>query len=152
MKRKVCFFIGHRDAPESIYPALVAAIEQHITGRGVSCFVVGRYGSFDRLTRKALTEVKLKYPHIKIVTLMPYLTSEQDKTCPCDIDDRIYPEGLESVPRRYAIVRANRYMIDRSDYMICFVTHPASNAFNLLEYAHRRARDGKITVTNIADS
>lgn len=151
MKRKVCFFIGHRDAPESIYPVLLAAVERHIAEYGVSCFVVGQYGNFDRLARRALKEAKSKYPHIEIVALMPYLPSAQNKACPCDYDDSIYPEGLESVPRRYAIVRANRYMIDHSDYLICYVTHPASNAYNILEYALRRAQDEKITVTNIAD-
>ena len=30
-----CFFIGHRDAPESVYPRLIASIERHIIQYGV---------------------------------------------------------------------------------------------------------------------
>ena len=44
-----CFFIGHRETPDQVYPALLETIEHHITEYGVSEFVVGRYGNFDRL-------------------------------------------------------------------------------------------------------
>ena len=33
--KKTCFFIGHRDAPDTIYPALLAEVERHITEFGV---------------------------------------------------------------------------------------------------------------------
>src|SRR5699024_5913754 len=52
-----------------------------------------------------------------------------------------YPPGMESVPRKVAIVRANRYMVDHTDFLIAYAWHPASNAKNLLEYA--RKREGK---------
>ena len=39
-----CFFIGHRDTGESVRPALVQAVEQHITECGITDFVVGHYG------------------------------------------------------------------------------------------------------------
>ncbi len=34
MDRKICFFIGHRDTPDAIYPALLAQVERHITELG----------------------------------------------------------------------------------------------------------------------
>ena len=37
-----CFFIGHRDAPDSILPSLSAAIETRIVEDGVDQFVVGK--------------------------------------------------------------------------------------------------------------
>lgn len=49
MARKSCFFIGHREASEKMYPELKAAVEQHITEYGVTEFIVGHYGGFDRL-------------------------------------------------------------------------------------------------------
>ena len=49
MGGKSCFFIGHREASEEIYPALYAAVEQHIVEYGVTEFIVGHYGGFDRL-------------------------------------------------------------------------------------------------------
>lgn len=35
-----CFFIGHREAPESLLPELSAEIERHITEYGAINFVV----------------------------------------------------------------------------------------------------------------
>ena len=32
---KTCFFIGHRDAPDSLAPELDALVERHITEYGV---------------------------------------------------------------------------------------------------------------------
>ena len=41
---KSCFFIGHREAPESLAEILAEEIEKHITEYGVEEFVVGDYG------------------------------------------------------------------------------------------------------------
>ena len=41
MGGKSCFFIGHRETSEEIYPALYAAVEQHILEYGVTEFIVG---------------------------------------------------------------------------------------------------------------
>ena len=49
---KICFFAGHSDAPESVYPALAEAVERHITGYGVTEFRVGNYGGFDRMAAR----------------------------------------------------------------------------------------------------
>lgn len=48
MRGKSCFFIGHREASEAIYPAVYSAVEQHILEYGVTEFIVGHYGGFDR--------------------------------------------------------------------------------------------------------
>ena len=56
MGGKSCFFIGHREASEEIYPALYAAVEQHILEYGVTEFIVGHYGGFDRLAASAVKE------------------------------------------------------------------------------------------------
>ena len=53
MKSKSCFFIGHREAPESIYPELAQTVEQLIE-QGVTDFYVGHYGNFDRLAARAV--------------------------------------------------------------------------------------------------
>ena len=59
MSQKSCFFIGHRETPEEIYPVLCAAVEEHIVRYGVTEFIVGRYGCFDGLAAKAVKTAKL---------------------------------------------------------------------------------------------
>ena len=62
-------------------------------------------------------------------------------------DGTYYPPGMENVPRKVAIVRANRYMVDHTDFLIAYAWHPASNARDLLEYARKREGKGLIHVT-----
>ena len=64
MDKKCCFFIGHRDASREIYPALLAEVERHISELGVTQFVVGHYGGFDRLAAEAVIEAKAKHEGI----------------------------------------------------------------------------------------
>jgi len=56
---------------------------------------------------------------------------------------------MEQVPKKVAITRANHYMVEHSDYLIAYAWHPASNAWNLLEYARKRERRGLICVTTL---
>ena len=77
MGGKSCFFIGHREASEEIYPALYAAVEQHILEYGVTEFIVGHYGGFDRLAASAVKEAKRFYPEVKLTLLLPYHPAER---------------------------------------------------------------------------
>ena len=145
MKR--CFFIGHRETGEEVLPLLRQEVERHIIEYRVEEFVVGNYGGFDRMAAKAVAEAKERYPHITLSLLLPYHPAERKVALPAPFDDSFYPEGLETVPRRFAIVQANRRMIGCSDYLIAYVWHPASNAQKILAYAQRQAQRGEITVT-----
>ena len=145
MPYKSCFFIGHREAGPEILPALEDAIEKHISEYGVTEFIVGHYGGFDRLAARALAAAKKCHPEIRLLMLIPYHPAERPVETPPGFDGTFYPPGMESVPRKFAIVQANRYMIDHVDYLIAYAWHPASNSRNLIEYAIRK----NITVTNI---
>lgn len=147
MDYKSCFFIGHREASQELRPALEQVIEQHISEYGVRDFIVGSYGGFDRLVAAVLAKAKEHHPHITLTLLLPYHPSEQKIVLPRNFDRTLYPAGMEQVPRKFAIVRANRYIVDHVDYLIAYAWHPASNARNLLEYALRREKKGMIHVT-----
>ena len=146
---KSCFFIGHREASEEIYPVLYAAVEQHIVEYGVTEFFVGHYGGFDRLAALAVKEAKRFYPEVKLTLLLPYHPAERPISTPDGFDSTFYPPGMESVPRKIAIVRANRYVVDHVDYLIAYVWHPASNAWELVEYARKKLRTLCLSITLI---
>ena len=149
MGGKSCFFIGHREASEEIYPVLYAAVEQHIVEYGVTEFFVGHYGGFDRLAALAVKEAKRFYPEVKLTLLLPYHPAERPIPTPDGFDSTFYPPGMESVPRKIAIVRANRYVVDHVDYLIAYVWHPASNAWELVEYARKKLRTLCLSITLI---
>lgn len=137
MIAKSCFFIGHREASEEIYADLRAAVEQHIVEYGVTEFIVGHYGGFDRLAARAVIEAKKTHPEVTLTLLLPYHPAERPIVAPEGFDGTYYPPDMERVPRRVAIVRANRYMVDHVDYLIAYAWHPASNAIELVEYAQK---------------
>ena len=58
---KSCFFIGHREADERLLPTLVNAIERLVVSEDVTCFYVGGYGGFDRITATAVKQVKVMH-------------------------------------------------------------------------------------------
>ena len=149
MGMKSCFFIGHREASEEIYPVLYAAVEQHIVEYGVTEFFVGHYGRFDRLAALAVKEAKRFYPEVKLTLLLPYHPAQRHIPTPDGFDGTFYPSGMESVPRKAAIIRANRYVVDHVDYLIAYAWHPASNARELVDYAKGHKRIGKIVITEI---
>ena len=55
--------------------------------------------------------------------------------------DRILPEGIERVHPRYAIVWRNNWMIDKSDYVIAYVTHPTGGAYKAVERAKKKGKE-----------
>ena len=146
---KSCFFIGHREADERLFPILELEIERLITEENVRYFYVGAYGGFDRVSAATVKRAKQKYPDITLMLVLPYHPAERPTEAPAGFDGTYHPEGLENTPRRYAIVRTNKIMIDTCDWLLCYVRHGTSNSRNLLAYARRRADKGWIQIKNI---
>ena len=151
MKRKCCFFMGHRDAPAEIAPLIKETVEEHIIHLGVTEFLVGDHGSFDRMAARAVMEVKEMHGGVSLEMLLPYHPGEKKVILPKGFDGSMYPEGQERVPRRLAIVRANRYALEHSSYLITYAWQPGSNARKLLEYADKLAEKGTLAVVNLAE-
>lgn len=146
----ICFFIGHREAGDELLPALTAAVERHIAEYGVTSFMVGRYGNFDKLAARAVIDAKKRHPEVTLTLLLPYHPFDRPNPTPKGFDGTFYPPGMETVPKRAAIVRANRYMMENSSHLIAYAWHPASNAREILEAALKRQERGEICVTNLA--
>ena len=144
------FFIGHREAPDTLLPLLVDEVEHHITEYGVNAFYVGHYGRFDALATSAVIAAKKRHPEVTLTLLLPYHPFDRPIPTPEGFDGTFYPPGMETVPRLAAIVRANHYMVDNSTHLIAYAWHPASNARELVEFAQRREHLGLLHVTILA--
>lgn len=149
MDGKSCFFIGHREADERLIPRLELTIKRLIVEENVRYFYVGGYGGFDRIAATAVKKAKQQHPNITLMLVLPYHPAERPVETPDGFDGTFYPDELENVPKRYAIVRANRYMVETCDWLVCYVKHGASNSRNLLEYAQRCAGIGYLRIKNI---
>ena len=149
MESESCFFIGHREASSELLPKLTRIVEKHICEYGVTEFIVGGYGGFDHLAARAVISLKQQYPQITLSLLIPYHPTERQIETPPGFDNTYYPPGMEKVPRKLAVVRANRYMVDHVDYLIAYAWHPASNARNLMEYAQKGQKRTNLKICNL---
>ena len=147
---KACFMFGHGTAPYSILPKIEQAIEDHYTKYDVTAFYVGSRGQFDSMAATAVKQAKQRHPDIRLFLVLAYHPAERPVDLTGGFDNSFYPP-LENVPRPYAIVRANQYMVDTADTMICYVKHPG-NTRNLIEYAQRRQRKDGVIIENMAEN
>lgn len=136
-----CTFFGHRDCPSGIRGKLQAEIDRLICNHGVETFYVGTQGSFDRMAYAALVELRQRYRYIKVYRVLAYMPKlsvvAADRSV---LDDTILPEGIENAHPRYAIVIRNKWMIDRSDYVIAYVTHTFGGAYQAVERAKKKGK------------
>ena len=151
MNEKTCFFLGNQDAPEELLDVLTETVEKYIEQFHVVSFVVGHYGNFDRLASTAVKAAKRRHDAVTLTMLLPYHPAERPIPLPDGFDGSLYPAGMEQVPRRLAILQANRYMIARADHLIVYSRGIAGNTFNMLKYARARAKRGELTIENLAD-
>lgn len=131
----IATFCGHREVrePEKVRKWLHETIEWLIM-EGADYFYLGGYGQFDSMTAGVVRELKMKYPQIRSVLVLPYLDREYDAS---GYDESIYPP-LENVPRRYAISKRNEYMVDKADVVVAYVLYGFGGASKTLRYAERK--------------
>ena len=96
--------------------------------------------AFDSLAARAVKESKAWHPEVELTLLLPYHPAKKPVQKPEGFDSLFYPPGMEKVPYRAAIVRANRYVIDHVGYLIAYAWQPGSNARALVEYAQKRCK------------
>lgn len=146
MGGKTCFFIGHRFAPYEVQERLTKVVEQHITEYGVTSFTVGHYGAFDAMAAGAVKAAKKRHPEVTLHLLLVYHPFDRPIEAPDGFDGTYYPPGMETVPKRVAIIQANRCMVRSSDYLIAYCRN-FGNTQDLVEYAQRREKKGLIQVS-----
>ncbi len=132
--RKVCAFFGHREIPAGLETALYEQIRNVITEQGITSFWVGGYGQFDSLAAHTVHKLKQEFPEIELLLVLAYLPTEGQKI-PAIYDGSVYPEGLELVPKRFAISKRNAWMAKNCDMAICYVKNSFGGAYEALKYA-----------------
>lgn len=138
--KKICSFFGHRDTSERIYESLYREIIKAIKTDGVSVFYVGNNGAFDSLARRAVMKAKEEFEGIKICLVLAYMPIKKDSYIAGKYDGTIYPDGLEFVPKRFAISHRNKWIIQQSDMVIGYVRTSYGGAYDALHYAKNQKK------------
>ena len=133
----VCTFFGHKDTPKEIEPILRSTLIDLIENKNANVFYIGNNGSFDNMVRRQLEDLSHTYPitYSVVLAYLPTKKSEYD-----DYTNTILPEGIESVPKRFAISYRNKWMIQQSDVVVTYVTHSFGGAAQFKNTAERKGK------------
>lgn len=137
-KETTALFIGNRDCynvkDELIEQAIITAIEA-----GITTFLNGGQGYFDRRCASIVHSLKKRYPFIRSHLVIPYRTFESRD---CELFDEIifpFEEHIESCYTYMGnIEKRNRFMVNQSYVAICFLNHTTGGAGKTLAYARKR--------------
>ena len=143
----ICSFFGHRSVGAEIRPGLYAEIERHIIEKSSDTFYVGGYGQFDNMTAGILCNMKERYPHIAVYHVLAYLPTGANAENHEKQHPTLYPEGLELVPKKFAIAHRNRWLVAQSDCIIAYVRASWGGAYEALKYAKQQGKD----IINLAE-
>lgn len=149
--RNRCCFAGHSQIHDDFQNKLKLEIEQLILRKGVDEFWVGNYGGFDKAAAKTVRELKTVYPNIKLYLVLPYITKMVDENRNQyyqEFDAILMADIPEKTPIQYRIIKCNEYMVNKSDFLICYVKYSWGGAAKTLEFAKKRRH---IEIINISD-
>ena len=135
-KNKTCCFFGHREVTHNIRDKLTAIIEKLISENGVTEFYVGHQGQFDSMVYSVLKELKAKYPHIRYTVVLAYMPDEHIKELYGE--DTLFPDGMENVPKKFAISKRNDQLIQQSSFAVCYVHKVTGGAAKFRDKAMKK--------------
>lgn len=139
----VCTFFGHKDTLSLERDKVKQTIIKEIEENKADTFYVGNHGNYDRMVFSVLKELKEAYPTISISVVLAYLPKDNSE----DLSYTVFPEGIEEVPKRFAINFRNKWMIEQSDTVIAYVKHSFGGAAKFVDLARKKRK----TVINIAE-
>ncbi|MBE6753441.1 MAG: hypothetical protein E7559_03685 [Ruminococcaceae bacterium] len=85
-----------------------------------------------------LCELRSIYPHISVAVVLAYMPTEA--TAKKYGADTIFPEGIETAPKRYAIFWRNKWLTEQAQYVVTYITRPFGGAAQFAELARSRGK------------
>ena len=146
---RICFF-GHAEFTGSNDLRLkLSAILRDYVDKYDCEFFFGGYGGFDDFAYSCVKD--LTSPNsIQKIFVTPYITESylrnQVEYRFRKYDGIIYPE-IEKTPYKLAIIARNRWMVERSDIVIVYVSHSFGGAYNTYSYARQKKKN----IINLAE-
>ena len=130
-------FFGHKDTPKEIKPTLRTTLVDLIENHGATEFYVGNNGNFDTMVRRQLENLSQTYP-ITYNVVLAYLPTKKNEYE--DHSNTILPEGIETVPKRFAISYRNKWMVEQSDIVVTYVARTYGGAWQFKAMAERQGK------------
>lgn len=135
---RCCSAFGHADFYSNVHAVLHQTIDELVSTRNVTLFLTGGMGDFDALFCRTAREVKAQNKQIQLVLVKPYFSNELNSNKEyynTFYDDVIIPNELLGVYYKSAIQKRNRWIVDRSDFVLSGVYRGFGGAYQTIQYA-----------------
>lgn len=155
-KVKTVCFTGHRSIPPSERRQVAEKLEETVKKlieMGYVYFGTGGALGFDTLAAETVLKLRLSYPHIKLILVLPCKTqadkwNDGDKEIYYDIkskaDKSIY---ISQNYTNECLFKRNRHLVDNSNLCVCYYKRKKGGT----EYTVNYAISKQMLVINIAD-
>ena len=155
METAFCSFSGHRSLPREAVPRLRELLAREIlaqVGSGCSGFLCGGALGFDTLAAETVLSVRARRPEITLTLALP--CPGQHLRWP-QAAQRRFTDILEEADEvvyvspeyhRYCMLQRNRFLVDHSGLLICYLTQERGGTAYTVSYALKQG----IPVRNLA--
>ena len=141
-----CFTVslfGHRDIDDlfRLERKLTPIIKELLNTKEYVSFLIGRNGEFDEFSASLVKRIRKENgsENSELNLVLPYNVSELE-FYENYYDNIIIPESINSAHYKAAISLRNRWMVEQSDLIICYVERENGGAFSALKYAKKHGK------------
>ena len=149
--RSVCF-TGHREVSHPDIGARLDVLVTQLINKGYRYFKAGGALGFDTEAAQSVLRLQKKYPHIKLILVLPYQSQSAKWT---DEEKEVY-ENIKSRAekvvysskgyKRGCFHIRNRMLVDESDVCVAYLVKCEGGAAYTVDYSHKKG----LEVINIA--
>lgn len=136
-----CF--GHRESFINYEKEMMTTLENLILENDNVAFMTGGMGKIDNLFSSTVRSLKRKYKNIRLLLVVPYLTSELNKNKDYYVamyDEIVVPDELAGVHYKAAIKQRNRWMVEHCDVIIGCTYRDFGGAYTAIQYAKKAGK------------
>lgn len=139
-----CAFTGHRELEEDFSKKELLNKVESLIKKGVTVFYCGMAKGFDLVAGETVLKLKKKYKEIKLIACVPYYGQERGFE---EKDKKRYAILLKKCDEQVllsesyykgCLLARNRYMVERSAYLIAYLKKDTGGTAYTVNYALKK--------------
>jgi uncharacterized phage-like protein YoqJ len=131
-RERSVIFIGQEDCGKLSKNAVFRQLEILIHS-GYRHFLSGGIGSFDRICTQCSYHLKIKYPHLRISLMVPYL--DYEVTDPVYFDFILFPDKLKPLGKNSDLLERRLFLIEQAAAVLCYGDEKSTELLPLYQAA-----------------
>ena len=144
MKENSCCFTGHRNIPHTQFTQIAHELNKLIDSfihDGITYFYAGGALGFDTLAAQAVIRAKEKYPHIKLILLLPcksqarFWESEDIAKYEKIKENADEVRYVSAEYTKACMFERNRALVDSSSICVCYLNTASGGTAYTVRYA-----------------